>query len=908
MKRRDPVAVLRRALGATALLAAPVAVRVFACGATPRVAAAGGTAEADDATIGATNHGVIRLLDRLDSARFVPTPEADPFRGELGAANPVDLVRLDSFTPEEPFPGSWRSRAFVTAAFEGGAAASAGVEPRRERPRRTGEMTTVTIPADDLLMATASASPGAHYLLRAWVRPLLPPEPAPAGGAAAPETPPRTPPSLAFAPLDHLPLEGAAFADDLKRHVAEYARRPRETTLPADASDLHFPELRALVRPYVGRKALAFAVNGGAPGVEIDQFELRRLTAEEALALSEDETVELPTHPRRRRVELDLETWDCLALPTGVTRFDVAVPAGAPFLEFALAALPDEEPSRAQAGVELSIGAVGTEPGDGQELLRWSLGSGGGALAPGRWHPRRVPLAGDAGRNVTVRFKTWGALLLGAPTVVATKAIPTTTVATETSPRPPNLIVLSLDTLRADHIGCYGGKVVPTPAIDALAARGTRFARVFSPASYTLPTHLAMLSGQDPLVHETVASTDPMDPLRTLPLAARLREAGWRTGAFTAGGLVHPRYGFGVGFDRYSIRDPGGVVGLHRRIGDARDDDAQPDEDRMGAALDWIAAGGDAPFFLFLHTYLVHNYRPHQPWLDRTFGGRRPTPTELQALRQAASGGDAAANQRMRELYAASLAQADAEIVGRLLAKLDELGLRERTLVALVSDHGEEFLEHGMVGHGDELWHTLTEVPWIVAGPGVPEGAVREEPVVLADVAPTLAGRLPLPDDARVLAVDRFSSAALAAIGESEPITLSLRRIADRPDQDALVLWPWKLVRRRTEEKPWPTALFHLEEDPGETRDRAAEQRERTAGMTRRLDARLAELERAKEELPSQAGPRHFDMSPEHERMLDQLGYAHATRAADDEDDRKNEKQQKDAKDAKGEKDEADDQ
>ncbi|MBM4013760.1 MAG: sulfatase [Planctomycetes bacterium] len=864
--------VLGRALAALAVVAAPVTALLLACAATPRKAAEGARVGSGAPAAG-SGFGVIRLLDQLADASFVRTAGADPFTDELGVAAPADLLRFESFTPEEPFPGAWRSRAFVTAAFEGGAAACAAIAPRSSRPVRVEERTTVAIPANDLLMATAAATPGAHYLLRAWVRPLQLPQ---VDDGREP-----TAPSLAYAPLDHRPAEGDAFADDLKQHVAEYARRPRETPLPiiewmTGSGELH--ELRALVRPYAGRKALAFAVNGGDCGVELDQFELRRLTAEEALALSGDETVELPSHPRRRRVEFDLETWDCVALPTGITRFEVTVPTGAPFLDFALAALPDEEPARARATLELALFAAGREPGEGEESLTWSLGDG--ELASGQWHSQRVPLAGFAGQVVTVRFKASGPALLGAPTVVATRT--TAGAPAAPAPRRPNLIVLSLDTLRADHVGCYGGKVVATPAIDALAARGTRFARVFSPASYTLPTHLALLSGQDPLVHETVAATDPMDPLRTLPLAARLREAGWRTGAFTAGGLVHPRYGFGVGFDRYSIRDPGGVVGLHRRIGDVQDDDAQPGEDRMGAVLDWITAGGDAPFFLFLHTYLVHNYRPHQPWLDRTFGGPRPSPEELRTLRQAASGGDAAANQRLRELYAASLAQADAEIVGRLLATLDTAGLRERTIVALLSDHGEEFLEHGMVGHGDELWHTLTEVPWIVAGPGVPEGAVREEPVVLADVAPTLAGLLPLSDDPRVLAVDRFSPDAIEAAGDGEAITLSLRRIADRPDQDALVLWPWKLVRRRTAEKPWPVALYELDEDPGETRDRAADLPERTAGMIRRLDARLAELERAKQELPSRSGPRRFDLSPELERMLDQLGYANAIAADED--------------------------
>ncbi len=798
---------------------------------------------------------VTRLLDRLAGARL-DAPAAAPFFGALTRVDDAALSFVDEFTLDAPFPGPWRARAFVEAALEGGAVALA-LPARIERPQRWhagadagASRDVVTVGANDLLGCALAADADSNWLVRAWVQPIAPPQPPRAANAVGEPLPE---PSLSFTPLDHLPRSGDDFAADLKAHAAEFIRRPRDFALPADATNDAWHELRAIARPYPGRAALAIALNGGARGLRVDRVELRRLTAAEALALCTDETVEPVTHALRRRIELDLETYDCLALPLpGAIEFDLHLPAAAPRLEFALALLADRAAADAAVSLELTV-----------------TSERGAVTLPAQQAGRRFvattrDLAPFADTTITLRLAAsgpaGGVALIGAPTLLSRSA------------SPPHVIILSLDTLRADHVGCYGG-VPKTPAIDSLAARGTRFARAFSPASYTLPTHLSMLSGQDPLVHETVAATDPMDPLRTLPLAARLRDAGWRTAAFTAGGLVHPRYGFGVGFDRYSIRDPGGVVGLHRRIGDVSDDDAKPGEDRMQAVVDWLAASRDVPSFLFLHTYLVHNYRPLQPWLDRIGGGPRPSQEELTLLRQRAEKGHSASIDRLRTLYHASVLQADAEIVGRLLGAIDALGLREKTLIALVADHGEEFFEHRMIGHGDELWHTLTQVPWILAGPGVPVGGVHEAPVALADVAATIAGRLQLPPDARVLAVDRLAGEGDDEIGAGEPLTLSLRRIADRPDQDALVLWPWKLVRKRGSEKPWPIALFQLDEDPDETRDRAADEPARVLGMTRRLEARLAELERQKAELPRSSGPRHFEISPELERMLDQLGY-----------------------------------
>jgi hypothetical protein len=359
-------------------------------------------------------------------------------------------------------------------------------------------------------------------------------------------------------------------------------------------------------------------------------------------------------------------------------------------------------------------------------------------------------------------------------------------------------------------------------------------------------------------VHETVKATLPVDPLRTSMLQQRLRAAGRATAAFTAGGLIHARYGFGPGFDTYSMKDPAGVVGLHRRIGDAPDRDAAPGEDRMQPVVDWLTARRDVPFFLFVHTYLVHNYRPKAAWMKD--GKAPPTLEESNALRQAALTGDAAAIERMHQLYRWCASEADGEIVGRLLTTLDQLGLAANTLVVVVADHGEEFREHGQLGHGSNLHVESTRVPWLMCGPEVARGVVQDELATLADVTPTIAKRMRLPGDPRVLG------------READATVLSLREVAGQPDRDALIAGPWKLVRRR-EKNGNVDQLFDLSKDPNEQSDLAANEPERAAQLGRLLEARITQIEQAGAALPRTSGDRRFQMSSELERMLDGLGY-----------------------------------
>jgi len=159
-----------------------------------------------------------------------------------------------------------------------------------------------------------------------------------------------------------------------------------------------------------------------------------------------------------------------------------------------------------------------------------------------------------------------------------------------------------------------------------------------------------------------------------------------------------------------------------------------------------------------------------------------------------------------------------------------------------------------------------------VRGPGVPRG-VRDDPVALADVAPTIAGRLGLDPDPRVLGRDQFATDPEENQGEARLLSM---RSPGQPEQDGLLLWPWKLIRTRTSESPWPVQLYRLDEDPLEARDLAPSDPTRTAGLTRLLDARQREQHDLTRSLPSSSGEREFELPIELERLLDQLGYAEA--------------------------------
>ncbi len=372
---------------------------------------------------------------------------------------------------------------------------------------------------------------------------------------------------------------------------------------------------------------------------------------------------------------------------------------------------------------------------------------------------------------------------------------------TRTPAAPPpryNLLLVSLDSVRRDIVGCYGYRprhapgISPSPALDRLAAEGVRMADAYASAPWTLPSHVSMFTGQPAMVH--AVETDPQTLDDTEPtLAEALHDAGYRTAGFFSGPYLDPHWGFARGFDRYDAvygndvsereRDVEAVRaevarsdaagdharahelrwkarGLFEEVRRAAEDDvsSEPVTERALAELEAGARGG-RPWFVFAHYFDPHyDYIPPPPWnatfdpeypgtIDGTAFLRNPAlslldPASSQHLIRVASPRDL---EHVVALYEGELAWTD-QHVGRLLRRLDELDVARRTLVVVVSDHGDEFFEHGGLGHRRTVYDEVIRIPMLLRLTGVlPAGAVVPGFVSTADVLPTVLELLGVP-------------------------------------------------------------------------------------------------------------------------------------------------------------------
>ncbi len=273
-----------------------------------------------------------------------------------------------------------------------------------------------------------------------------------------------------------------------------------------------------------------------------------------------------------------------------------------------------------------------------------------------------------------------------------------------TFPKAP-VILISIDTLRSDHLPAYGYKQVETPAIDALSRDGILFERAYSHTPLTLPSHVSMLTGRLPTEHgvrDNVGYSYDGDRFPNLP--AVLHAAGYATAAAVSAYVLRPETGMNHGFDVY---DAGIPVHFNDSLGLSQ----RPGGQTADAALGWVETVKDRPFFLFLHLYEPHTpYAPLEPFASRYAG--RP--------------------------YDGEIATADS-IVGRVLAGLKERGIYDRAVILLVSDHGEGLNDHGEQEHGIFLYREALQVPMILKLPGGARGGRRvAAPAQIVDVFPTL--------------------------------------------------------------------------------------------------------------------------------------------------------------------------
>ncbi len=397
--------------------------------------------------------------------------------------------------------------------------------------------------------------------------------------------------------------------------------------------------------------------------------------------------------------------------------------------------------------------------------------------------------------------------------------------------RDPNLVLVTLDTVRADHLGCYGDRAAVTPSLDRLAAEGVRFAQASSPVPLTLPSHASLLSGLLPPHHGLRNNGAGALPEGTATLATVLAGGGYRTGAFVGAFVLDRRFGLTRGFEVYDDevpRDPRAGISLEAE---------RPGREVLDRALAWLGREDPRPFFLWIHLYDAHApYRPPPAWAVRHPG--RP--------------------------YAGEISEVD-EQVGRVLAELDRRGLAKRTVIAVAADHGEGLGEHGELTHGLLLYEPTLHVPLLLAAPGRLRPRVVETPVSLVDLAPTLAGLLgkALPAPATGSLDGRDLSGVLLAGGE--PAAADVYAETRYP---AIFGWsPLAALRRRDLKyiaAPRPE-LYDLRRDPREAADLMARS---PAAAAQGFAARLAEIEAGAFAAPRPAAP-----DAETRARLASLGY-----------------------------------
>jgi arylsulfatase A-like enzyme/Flp pilus assembly protein TadD len=400
--------------------------------------------------------------------------------------------------------------------------------------------------------------------------------------------------------------------------------------------------------------------------------------------------------------------------------------------------------------------------------------------------------------------------------------------------RNPNLLLVTVDTVRADHLGSYGYRAAVTPWLDRLASEGVRFDASSSTVPLTLPSHATVLSGLLPLHHGLRNNGVGALPAGTGTLATLLAGNHYRTGAFVGAFVLDGRFGLKPGFEVYDDeipRDPKAGVSLEAE---------RPGREVVDRALAWLAHQDNRPFFLWVHLYDAHApYTPPPAWAARHPG--RP--------------------------YDGEISEVD-EQVGRLLAELDRQGIAKRTVVAVAADHGESLGEHGELTHGLLLYEPTLHVPLILRAPGRLAPRVVRTPVSLVDLAPTLAGLLGKtfsgpglrPRDGRDLAADLLAGREPGA-GE----------VYAESQYPAIFGWsPLAALRRRDLKyisAPSPE-LYDLAKDPKESINLLDRGQAGPAGQERGFAARLAEIEAG-----AVAAPR-LAADAETRARLASLGYA----------------------------------
>ncbi len=401
---------------------------------------------------------------------------------------------------------------------------------------------------------------------------------------------------------------------------------------------------------------------------------------------------------------------------------------------------------------------------------------------------------------------------------------------TLTRPARRNLILITLDTTRADRLGCYGYSSAMTPVLDGLAEKGVLFERAYAPVPLTLPSHASMFTGLYPPEHGVRNNGQGALPESLPTLATELQQQGYDSAAFVAAFVLDKKFGLGRGFQTYS------------------DDLSQADDTQHGhhryrqgrfvidSAIRWIERCDEVPYFCWIHLF-----DPHFPYLSHAevFG-----------------------DQFAVQPYDAELAYVDQQI-GRLMATLEKAGELETTTIVIVGDHGECLGDHGERAHGMTLYEAVLRVPLIVVSPGQARGGLRvTDPVSLVDLCPTLLDCMvdkSMPD---------ISGRSLLPVLRGEALRpRECYAETDEPYQAArwyplraLITSEFKYVRSTEPE------LYNLASDPKELKNLAAADPE----LERRMEQQLKRLEQGMQQRIAQS----VLLTDRERSALTSLGYA----------------------------------
>jgi len=484
-----------------------------------------------------------------------------------------------------------------------------------------------------------------------------------------------------------------------------------------------------------------------------------------------------------------------------------------------------------------------------------------------------LPLTNQQTAFARISFLAWpgrspdaenSGLLLDAPELMPAGGCPEAAGASPAPARrpaaspPPNVVLYMIDTLRADHLNVYGYRRPISPEIDSFAAQSTVFTRAFAQSGWTKSAVTSMLTGLHPLTHGVMERMDALAaPVRTLP--ELLHDAGYETLGITTNPAVSVEAGLARGFDRFiELFDRAAVPFI-----------AKPSEKVDAELFRWLRErDGKRPFFAYLHTMDAHEpYQPPAAYRQRFAASAdaaicRPGPQEVAAALAARPGlGRSGVKSNFEALYDAQIAHNDSQF-GLLLRRLRDLGLYDKTVVVLVADHGEEFLDHGFFAHGHSLYQEILHVPLIIRWPdGRYAGRKVESPAQHIDLLPTILAAAGIPSPRAYPGLDLRLLAQTDAPVEREvssDLSLAGTRIS------SLVARGMHLLVR--EHPDAGAELYDLRRDPRELRNLA----DPASVQFGFLMSRLRTLNRYQSR---DAAPRRLPVPNELDKQLRALGY-----------------------------------